>query len=67
MSQSAPEVPVKSKVVKIAKGAGIAAGGAAIAYLVGVDWDSFGPIVAAIAAIAINAARQFLPLAAPVK
>jgi len=49
---------------KIAKGAGIALGGAALVYgaevLAQVDFGAYTELVVAVGAIAINAARQWL-------
>lgn len=49
-----------AKLLKVGKGAAIAAGGAALAYLVAVDWSDFGPVIAAVASVALNALYQFL-------
>jgi hypothetical protein len=54
----------KENLVKIAKGAGIAIGGALLAYvaelLPNVDFGQWTPLVVALGGILINAARQFI-------
>ena len=54
----------KENLVKIAKGAGIAIGGALIAYLAellpNVDFGQWTPLVVALGGVLINAARQFI-------
>lgn len=49
--------------LKIAKGAGLAAAGAAgtylIAYLGGLDWGPWAPTAAAVLAVAANMLRKF--------
>jgi hypothetical protein len=54
----------KENLVKIAKGAGIAIGGALLVYvaevLPQVDFGVYTPLAVAVGGILINAARQFL-------
>jgi hypothetical protein len=54
----------KENLIKIAKGAGIALGGALIAYvaelLPNVDFGVYTPLVVALGGVLINAARQFI-------
>jgi hypothetical protein len=54
----------KENLVKIAKGAGIAIGGALITYLAellpSVDFGVYTPLVVALGGVLINAARQFI-------
>lgn len=62
------EVPMfkldRTGLKKIAIGAGIAAGGAALTYLVeaipGVDFGQMTPVIVSIASIVINAVRKWL-------
>jgi hypothetical protein len=54
----------KTKLTKIAKGAGIAAGGALLTYLLGqlpnINFGSYTPLATAAFSILINAALKFL-------
>jgi len=55
---------MNTKLVKIAKGTGIAAAGAALTYLAetipGVDFGVYTPYVTAALAVVVNALRQLL-------
>lgn len=57
------------KTIKVLKGAGLAAAGAAVAYLAGylgqLDLGAYGPAVAAVAAVVVNAIRQALAESTP--
>ncbi len=54
----------RENLIKIAKGAGIAVGGALLAYFASfisnTDFGQWTPIVVAIGGILINAAREFI-------
>lgn len=49
--------------ISVAKGAGIAAAGAALAYLsqwtTGQDFGVLGPVIAAVLSVAVNAVRKY--------
>jgi hypothetical protein len=49
-----------SKWLKVAKGAALAGAGAALAYLIAVDWSNLGPLYAALASSVLNALYQYL-------
>lgn len=54
----------KENLIKIAKGAGIAVGGALLTYLAqfisDTDFGQWTPVVVAVGAVLINAGREFL-------
>lgn len=53
----------REKLISVGKGAAIAAAGAVLAYLgqwvAGGDLGAYGPLVAAVLAIAVNALRKY--------
>jgi hypothetical protein len=59
-----PNIDVAAELQSVGRGALIAGGGAVLAFLIAVPWDSYGPygvLAGAVCAVAVNAVRKLYP------